>query len=142
MNTVRGDFTAFETGLDEDETVASWNRFSEDDDSRRYRITLTEQGREMTTYPCWTTDGAVFLDGTRRRNGWLFRLQFPDESSLQRYVTYCDDRSIDFQPSRLSRTDNSSAVERFGLTSVQNQTLVSASEHGFFSKKNLILIPG
>lgn len=132
MNTHRGQFTSFENGLEEDEMVTAWNRFSEDDDSRRYRITLSEQGREMTTYSCWTRDCAVFLDGTRRHDGWLFRLQFPNEGSLQRYVDYCRDRNIDFQPVRLSRTDSQEAIERFGLTPIQNKTLVNASEHGFF----------
>lgn len=132
VNVVRGEFNSFETGLETDGTIADWIRFSEDDECRRYRITLTEEGREQATYPCWSENGAVFLDGSRRRDGWRFRIQFPDEESLQRYVSYCEDRTIDFKPIRLSRTDSSTATERFGLTPTQTQTLVTASECGFF----------
>lgn len=132
VNAVRGEFDDFEIGLEDDPTIADWVRFSDDDDCRRYRITLTETGRELATYPRWSRDGAVFLDGSRRRDDWRFRIQFPDEESLQRYVGYCEDHSITFKPIRLSRTDSSTATERFGLTPIQTQTLVSASERGFF----------
>ncbi|MGQ4557185.1 helix-turn-helix domain-containing protein [Halobellus sp. GM3] len=133
VNVSRAAFDDFERGLDADGTIEDWVRFSDSDDCRRYRLTLTEQGRELVTYPCWSESGAVFLDGNRRRDSWRFRIQFPDEDSLQRYVAYCEDRTIDFSPIRLSRTDSSNATERFGLTPVQAQTLVTASERGFFS---------
>lgn len=132
VNAVRGEFTDFESGLEDDDTITEWVRFTDDDECRRYRITLNEQGRELATYPRWSKDGAVFLDGSRRRDGWRFRIQFPDEESLQRYVSYCENRPIDFKPIRLSRTDSSTATERFGLTPIQTQTLVTASERGFF----------
>lgn len=132
INAVRGEFEAFEAGLDEDDSVASWGRFSDGNERRRYRITLTERGRDMTTYPCWSQDGAVFLDGTRRRDGWRFRIQLPDEESLQRYVSYCDAHDIDYNPIRLSRTNRSTVTERYGLTPTQTQTLVAASQQGFF----------
>jgi len=132
INAVRGEFDAFETGLDEDNSVASWGRFSDGDQRRRYRITLTERGRELTTYPCWSRDGAVFLDGTRRRDGWRFRIQLPNEESLQRYVSYCEEYDIDYNPIRLSRTNRSTVTERYGLTPTQTQTLVAASQQGFF----------
>lgn len=132
VNAVRGEFDAFESGLDEDGSVAAWGRFSDGDERRRYRITLTERGRELTTYPRWSSDGAVFLDGTRRRNGWRFRIQLPDEESLQRYVSYCEDQPIDFNPVRLSRSNRSTINERYGLTPTQTQTLVNASQQGFF----------
>jgi predicted DNA binding protein len=132
VNVVRGEFDRFESGLESDGTIREWTRFSGDDDCRRYRLSLTEEGRELATYPCWSESGAVFLDGNRRDDGWRFRIQFPDEESLQRYADYCEDRTIDFRPVRLSRTNGSTAVERFGLTPVQARTLVTASELGFF----------
>jgi predicted DNA binding protein len=132
VNTVRGEFDEFESGLDADDSVAGWARFSDGDERRRYRITLTERGRELTTYPCWSEDGAVFLDGNRRRDGWRFRIQLPDEESLQRYVSYCENHAIDFKPIRLSRTNRSTVTERYGLTPTQTQTLVNASQRGFF----------
>lgn len=132
VNAVRGEFDAFESGLEEDSSVCDWARYSDGDERRRYRITLTERGRELTTYPRWSKDGAVFLDGNRRRNGWRFRIQLPDEDSLQRYVSYCEDRAIDFKPIRLSRTNRSTVTERYGLTPTQTQTLVNASQQGFF----------
>jgi hypothetical protein len=132
VNVSSSEFEAFETGLEGDDTVGDWKRFSDDSDCRRYRVTLTPGGREAMTYPQWSADGAVFLEGTRRRGDWRFQIQFPSEASLQRYVTYCENRDIDFQPIRLCRSDSVSASERFGLTSVQTRTLVNASERGFF----------
>jgi predicted DNA binding protein len=132
LNAGNGKFESFESGLDEDHSVASWGRFSDGDEHRRYRITLTERGRELSTYPCWSNNGAVFLDGARRHDGWRFRLQLPDEESLQRYTSYCENHAIGFEPIRLSRTHNSTVTERYGLTPTQTETLVSASQQGFF----------
>jgi hypothetical protein len=132
VNVARGEFDHFESGLETDGTIGEWTRFSGGNDCRRYRLSLTEEGRELVTYPCWAENGAVFLDGCRRRDGWRFRIQFPEEESLQRYVSYCEDHAIDFRPIRLSRSNDSPGVERFGLTSIQARTLVTASESGFF----------
>jgi len=132
VNATHGEFGAFESGLDTDDSVASWVRFTDDDERRRYRITLTEDGRELSTYPRWSADGSVFLDGNWRRGDWRFRIQFPDEASLQRYVSYCENHGIDCDPVRLSRTDGSALDKQFGLTSIQSQTLVNASQRGFF----------
>jgi predicted DNA binding protein len=132
LNAVRGEFEAFESGLDDDDTVADWLRFTDGDETRRYRVTLTEEGRDLSTYPSWSESGALFLDGHRRRDSWRFRIQFPDEASLQRYVSYCENHGIDCDPVRLSRTDGSALDKQFGLTSIQSQTLVNASQRGFF----------
>lgn len=132
LNAVRGEFDAFETGLDADDSVDEWVRFTDGDERRRYRVTLTADGRDLSTYPSWSDSGALFLDGHRRRESWRFRIQFPGEESLQRYISYCEDNYIDLQPIRLSRTNSSTVTERFGLTPTQTQTLVSASQSGFF----------
>jgi len=132
LNAARGDFEAFEAGLYDDRTVVTWNKFSAGEKRRRYCVTLTGRGRELFTYTKWSGAGAVFLDGHRRRTGWRFRIQFPDEESLQEYVSFCEDSEIEFRPIRLSRTNSSTVSERFGLTSTQTQTLVTASRRGFF----------
>ena len=129
---IRGAFDAFEEGLGKDDSVADWLRFSTDRDRRRYRVTLTERASELSTYPCWSSDGVVFLDGRRQRDEWRFCLQLPNEQSLQRYVRYCEARDITLDPVRLSRGASTTTFERYGLTSTQAQTLVDASERGFF----------
>lgn len=131
INAAHGDCDAFERGLDADGTVVDWVRLGEGHE-RRYRVTLSERGRELSTFPRWSKDGAVFLDGARRRDNWRFRIQFQDEESLQRYVAYCEDEDIDVQPIRLVRTDSSTTSETFGLTATQARSLVAASERGFF----------
>jgi predicted DNA binding protein len=95
-------------------------------------VTLTERGRDLVTYPGWSTEGAVFLDGTRNREHWRFRIQFPDEESFQRYLAYSEGRPVDVRPQRLSRTEPVTAAERFGLTTGQRESLVDARKHGFF----------
>lgn len=132
VNVATDSFEAFEQGLDVDDTVSDWVRFSEGEEPRHYRITLTDRGRELFTYPQWSSDGAVFLDGHRRRDSWRFCIQFPDEESLQRYVAYCEDCAIDFSPIRVVRTNSSMTDDRYGLTSTQSSTLVTASQEGFF----------
>lgn len=126
------DFGAFESGLRGDVTVEEWARFSTTDDARRYRITLTENGRKQITHPQWTAEGALFLNGRKSRGGWRFRVQFPDETSLQRYVTYCETNGIRFNPRRLSHSSQSGMGEKFGLTPGQKAALISASKRGFF----------
>ncbi|MFW6376939.1 MAG: helix-turn-helix domain-containing protein [archaeon] len=132
MNAFHDDFSAFEAGLDADDTVEEWIRLSDADDWCRYRVTLTERGRELMTYPSWSEEGAVFLDGTRNRDHWRFRIQFPDEESFQRYVAYREERSVDFRPKLLARTEPVTNTERFGLTAGQRQSLVHAHKNGFF----------
>jgi len=132
MNAFHEEFSAFESGLDADDTVADWARLSEADDWCRYRVTLTEQGQELMTQPRWSDESAVFLDGTRNRDRWRFRIQFPDEDSFQRYVAYCEQQAIDFRPNRLSRTAPATTTERFDLTTEQRALLLEARERGFF----------
>jgi predicted DNA binding protein len=129
---VRGAFDRFEAGLEEDNSVTDWLRFSTGQERRRYRVTLTERGRELSTQPRWSNDGAVFLDGRRQRDRWRFRLQLPGEQSLQRYVAYCDDRNISLDPVRLCRSNSATSFEHYGLTATQARTLVDARQRGFF----------
>lgn len=132
LNAFHDNFAAFESGLDADHTVVDWLCLSAADEWRRYRVTMTERGRDLMTYPGWSEEGAVFLDGIRNRGHWRFRIQFPDEESFQRYLAYCDGQPLDVQPKRLSRTEPVTTAERFGLTADQRESLIDARENGFF----------
>lgn len=132
VDVVTDDAPSFESGLNADDTVADWVRLSASEDCRRYRVTLTERGRRLMTHPRWSSESAVFLDGTRTRDSWRFRIQFPDEGSFQRYVEYCEEHPVSFRPTRLSRTESPTSSERFGLTPGQRQLLSDAQERGYF----------
>lgn len=132
LNATGGEFDAFESGLDTDPTVDEWVRFSEGEDRRQYRVTVTDRGQNLLTYPRWTADGAIFLKGNRHRDGWRFAIKFPTEASLQRYAEYCEGHEIEFQPRRVTRSSDPITSDHYGLTSVQSETLVTARKNGFF----------
>lgn len=121
----------FDAALADDPTVTDPTVLSDSGDARFYRVELTDEGREATTYYQWVQLDAVLLSGVGTDDGWEMRMRFPDRDALARYQSCCEDRDVDFTLRGLySMTD----VERegFGLTDPQRDILLRAIEMGYF----------
>jgi hypothetical protein len=128
-----GDFDAFETALAEDPTIASFERIADEDGARLYRVEYTDGLPEVAAYRA-----SVALDGTvlRAENdgaGWLVRMRFPDRESIAAFCERCWEAGFDLHIRAVYDRAEESPESRFGLTSPQYETLLTALRSGYFS---------
>lgn len=83
-------------------------------------------------YGMETVDGHLLKAvGTTRR--WRFQLRFPAHDRVSTFREYCQDRGLDFEIERLYEPTEGDGEQRYGLTPLQRETLVTAVESGYYS---------
>lgn len=128
-----GDREAFETGLEDDGTVARWIRMGEADSRTLYRTRLTERASSAVDYEDWTDGEAVFVSSTRTIDGWNVQAFVNDRSVLQEFAKGCEANGVSYDLLRVSEVDRIEDARRFGLTDLQSETLLTAYEEGFYT---------
>jgi predicted DNA binding protein len=125
-----GDVTAFESGLDGDPTVERATVVERLEETRLYRIELTDDLQAV--YPTYQELGAAPLAGTGTHEGWYRRVRFPDRDALARFRDFCTDRDITFSLHRLYRPSAIESDDDLGLTDEQRRALQAAFQAGYF----------
>lgn len=74
------------------------------------------------------------LEAVGTDDGWYFTLRFASSDSVSRFHRLCKESGVSFSPVRLQQEGMDMAEEtgRYGLTSVQRETLVRAFQAGYF----------
>ncbi|QCJ47467.1 MULTISPECIES: helix-turn-helix domain-containing protein [Haloprofundus] len=121
----------FDAALDDDPTVSDAVVLCEADGWRQYRITLSPEGDDASTYYARTELDAVLLNAEATVDGWSLRMQFPDRASVSAYRQRCIDTGLSFQLHRLYRGSPNGRT-RYGLTAAQEAVLTAAFEAGYF----------
>lgn len=124
--------TEFEAGLDDDETIKSYERLAEERDRFFYQSPLSTIGRKRSVIMASGEYGGEFLAGRLSEYRWKLRLRFPNESLFQEFTTEC--RSIDGVSLSLEQVyrETGYSDSDFGLTSSQREALTTALEQGYF----------
>ncbi|WP_435154389.1 bacterio-opsin activator domain-containing protein [Haladaptatus sp. DFWS20] len=78
-----------------------------------------------------TEQGATLLHAEGNRDGWLFRVRFPDHETTTRFREACDDASISYEVRRIYSFSNL-PIQQYDLTEEQREALVTALESGYF----------
>lgn len=123
----------FEDGADEDPTVARWIRVGGDDEQRLYQVRVSEEASSTLAYHEWTDGKVVFLSGECESRGWTLEVYLPDRSVLQQLGAGSESNGVQFDLLQVSEVDHFQDTERFGLSEVQAETLLTALEQGFYS---------
>ncbi|HKJ58349.1 MAG TPA: helix-turn-helix domain-containing protein [Halobacteriales archaeon] len=126
------DFDAFDAGLDADPTVTDPTVLTETGGRRLYRVTFTEAGEEVATFPTWGELDLVMLDSRATADGWQVRIRVPDRNALSGFVDACRDRGLTFVVDAIYSATDEAGAPGGPLTAVQREALLAALETGYF----------
>jgi predicted DNA binding protein len=126
-----GDFDSFDRSLADDPTISDPVVVIDGDEFRIYRMRLTSA--ERLVLPEAAELGLHVLRAESGRRGWIATLEVPELELLQRFRSHCLERDVEFTVDRLYHTDDRDRGPAYGLTSVQEETLLAAYEHGYFN---------
>lgn len=127
------DLTTFEEGLAADSTVTDAVQLAETETRSLYRVTCTDYGESLVTFPMWSELDISFLDGTGTHEGWEVRLRMPDREVLQKYRDICEERDLRFRLNSIYEERETATTADAQLTIVQREALVTAYELGYFA---------
>ena len=127
------DVEAFEDALAEDPTITSFERITEENGSRLYRVQYAEEVPEVAAYRALVAlDGAI-LHAENDGDGWLVRMRFPTREAIAAFCERCWDADFDLQIRAVYDQHEGTPERRFGLTAPQYETLLTALHSGYFS---------
>ena len=126
------DFDEFETGLEADETVASYAPIDRGGFWRFYKVRLSEAGRRASILPLLGECSGEFVNGELTADGWTIRLRFPDNAALKAFVGACKSRENESITVESIRQEACGHGPEFGLTPSQREALCVALEGGYF----------
>ncbi|WP_224449234.1 helix-turn-helix domain-containing protein [Haloprofundus salilacus] len=124
-----GDFDAFESALEDDETVTAVDVLDRFEHQQLYRICV--DGDEVF-YPVGATVGASRLEVTATYDGLHVRMRFPDRKSLSAFRKSVRERGATFSLKRLYTPDSPGVSEQYGLSEKQRSALRTAVDIGYY----------
>ncbi|WP_435362073.1 helix-turn-helix domain-containing protein [Haloarchaeobius sp. DFWS5] len=115
----------------------------EADSSTRNVEMLADLGDEYLFQMEWTAhirvivyvlleEEATLLDAVGTDDQWRLRLLFPEESSVSATYEFCEEHGVNFTVNRMFQISDSFQRGLYGLTEQQHETLVTASETGYY----------
>lgn len=125
------DFERFETGLDRDHTIDSFERVIELGSEAVYRF---EYGTEATVFSKAIAEvNGVSLAWINDDTAWTVRVWLPDREALATLWEYANDNEIGFSLEQVS--DSAGAgVSHSALTQAQEDAVLRALEMGYFEE--------
>ncbi|WP_435363112.1 helix-turn-helix domain-containing protein [Haloarchaeobius sp. DYHT-AS-18] len=129
---VTGNPDEFERGLEACEYAKTYDFVERIGERRLYRITWNEGIHDLLA--CFVeTDGTILR--ARGGNGWRFTVRFPDDASVSKFHSMCQERDVHLDLHRLTHVEEGtdSAADEYGLTPEQREALMHAVKTGYFS---------
>ena len=124
-----GDFTAFETAVQDSESITNVSIFNEQTDGTTlYQVWVPAAA---TTYWKWTSLGGVFLTGKGSQEGWKIQMRFPSREALISYRNYCKEQDIKFSLEALY-TEVEPLDRHHAMTKSQSEVVTAAIGGGYF----------
>lgn len=126
------DLDAFEAAIEGDETVDSFERYTDLGDRRFYRIHISDESGRVS-YPAWVRLGATRLETLGGDGESWNRFRFPDREAFRTFREWCEQRDIEFTLHSLRRETMKPNDRRTRpLTPDQAEVLNVAYERGYF----------
>ena len=126
------DLAAFEEGLAADPTVTNISQLAETPTRRMYRVTFTDYGESVATFPSWSGLDISLLDSTASHKGWEVRMRMPDRDTLHQYREVCEENNLSFYLTSIYEEKEATSKAEAQLTTVQREALTTARELGYF----------
>jgi predicted DNA binding protein len=123
------EFGAFETALVSDPTVTDPVLVDRAPDHRSYRLELTD--RAITLVEATAAVGGRLRGCSSCREGWRFRIRFPDRNALVAFNDRCRERDVSVTVDHL-RSADADGGGPVSLTEKQRELLTVAYEEGYF----------
>lgn len=127
-----GDLATLEDALASDRTVTNVGQIVETETQSLYRVTCSDYGRHVVTFPSWGELDIGFLDATASHEGWEVRLRMPDRAALRAYREVCAEKGLGFQLSSIYEEQEAVTMSDAQLTASQREALLAAHELGYF----------
>jgi hypothetical protein len=128
----RGDeeeLSALDDLLEADPTVEAVERMATTDYGRLYRMEWVDAIESVVGV--LLEEGGTILDAATANGRWRLQVLFSDRGSLSRTYEFCEERKFALTVDRIYELDEG-RHRRFGLTTQQHDTMLSALEHGYY----------
>lgn len=132
--TVEGeDFERLTRAMDEDDTVAGYERSAEYANRRVYKVTLDMDRRVISEVAAQLGISITKTTSEPDDVGWTFEMLIPDREALVDLREFCVEHGLDFRLDRLFYSEEARKEGgEYGLTEKQRETLLTAFENGYF----------
>jgi len=127
-----GEFDAFETGLDADDTVADWRVIAENGDERLYRVRYAPDVPDVVVYEAAVDADGVFLKGETGGDGWTIKMLFPSRDAFNEFRAACEDVDLALDVDSIYSKPFSGSGDEIALTDPQRNLLTRAVQVGYF----------
>lgn len=121
---------AFESAAQEDGSVAGLRRLVASDSTTMYRATWSDAVESIAQG--YTHTGASIMGARGHADAWLLRVRFDERATIDAFRSFLRDRGFSFELRRLHELSFPRSGSRFGLTSKQQEALLTAWEMGYF----------
>lgn len=123
------DFDRFETGLERDHTVDTYERVAELGEEAVYRL---EYGPEATVFSAAVAAlNGVSLEWANEGSAWTVRVWVPDREALASLWEFATEQAIDFSLERVATYEGGVSGDP-QVTADQREALLRALELGYF----------
>ncbi|WP_193767591.1 helix-turn-helix domain-containing protein [Halorientalis pallida] len=132
MPYVRGhgdDLDGIEGRLAADPSVESVQTLDRAVDSARFRVEWAAPVEEFAAGLAAANASVLRVTGEAE---WGVRVRFEDHVGLGEFTAFCHDNDIDYTLERVATAETPGTGNPFGLTDVQYETLVEATQRGYF----------
>ncbi|MFC7009365.1 helix-turn-helix domain-containing protein [Halalkalicoccus sp. GCM10025704] len=126
------DLAAFKDGLTADPTVTNVSQLAETSTGRMYRVTFTDYGERIATFPFWSGLDISLLDLTGSHKGWDVRMRMSDRDTLHQFRKVCEENDLQFHLTSIYEENKATSKAEARLTTVQREALTTARELGYF----------
>ncbi|MFC7079793.1 helix-turn-helix domain-containing protein [Halorussus caseinilyticus] len=127
------DFDAFESGVEDDPTVADYCLLADLGDRRLYRVTLSESVAERMTHSVAVERDITFLDVTADTTESRVRARVPNRDALCAYRDACREMGFPFRLVGIyDESETNADGQQYGVTTPQREALVCALAAGYF----------
>lgn len=120
-----------EQHLREHRLIESITQLDVFEDRALYRIEWTEEPDSI--FNEIQSKRADLLDAVGMGESWTFELRFPTHDALSGFHDHCEEAGLPLSVNRIYRPSSAESPERYGLTDIQYDTLLSALEQGYFT---------
>lgn len=126
------DYDAVEESLAADHTVAEYVAIVDTEDRRTYRIDYSADATLLS--PAVVDAGCLLVESRSYSKGWLFHLQLRDHGDLFTINEYARGHDVHLDVLELRQNQETEDGLEFGLTSAQQEALVSAYVQGYYDE--------
>lgn len=128
----RGDFDAFERGLEDDGTITSFRLIAENGDERLYRAHYHEDASCVSIYHAAIDEDGVFLKAETDGDGWTTKMLFPSRDAFNEFREACDAVDLSLSVDSIYSKPFSGSGDEIALTDPQRDLLTRAVQVGYF----------